>query len=423
MAESRPFFRGFCTKTDWRKGAVAACLLAALAALGGCRDEEVGSAGPDRPTVGVAEPLERPVVEYAYFTGQAQALESVQVRARVTGYLEKICYEPGKEVKAGDLLFEVDPASYQDQLNMSLAKVAQARGQVEEAKANIVQAQAQLDVDRSKLARDEEVAKTPGALSQQQLDVSRAAVKQSEATLAAAKATVVALEASVQAAEAEVAVSQLNLGWTKVRSPIDGRVDRNLLTVGNLVTADVTNLTNIVATARVYVYFDVDELTFLNVRQKVRQGAYQKPDRVPIAVALQNEQGYPHKGMLDLVANAMSAGTGTMQVRAVLDNPQGILTPGSFVRVRLPVDEPRNKLLVPDRAVIYQQGVPFLLIVDGESKVDQRKVTLGPLDPEDNTLRVIEEGVKAGEQVIVQGRQRVRPDAQVNPQPVAQPSP
>jgi RND family efflux transporter MFP subunit len=163
----------------------------------------------------------------------------------------------------------------------------------------------------------------------------------------------------------------------------------------------------------VYVYFNIDELTYLQVRRKIAEGVFAEPDEVPIAVALQDEPDYPHQGMLDVVANALSMGTGTMQVRAVLKNPKHLLTPGNFVRVQVPLDKARDKLLVPDRAVVYEQGETFLLVVNNKNIVDKRKVKIGPLDPKDKSLRVIEEGVNADDRVIIQGRQRARPGVEV----------
>jgi RND family efflux transporter MFP subunit len=398
---------------DRRKAVVLGCVVAALAVAGGCRHEETGSAGPEHPTVGVSQPAQRPIVEYAYFTGRLQAVDSVQVRARVTGYLQKVCYTPGTQVAKDTVLFEIDPLQYQAQVDMAKGKLGEARSQVLEAKAKVGQAEAQVALDRSKLAIDQEVAKTAGAISRLKLEEDEAKLKESEATLEAAKASVLALEASVKAAEANLEYNELNLAWTKVKAPIAGRVDRNLLTEGNLVTADVTTLTNIDAAGQVYAYFDVDELKFLEVREKIRQGAYAEPDRVPIGVALQNDEGFPHVGKVDVIANALKTSTGTIQVRAILQNEKRLLTPGNFVQVRLPLDKARDKLLVPDRAVIFEQGDTFLLVVNSENKVDKRKVVIGPLDPNDKAWRVIEEGLKAGEWVVVQDRQRVRPGVTV----------
>jgi membrane fusion protein, multidrug efflux system len=389
--------------------------------MSGCRNAETGSEGPKRPTVGVVQPIERRVADYAYFTGQIQAVESVQVRARVTGYLKAIPYKPGDIVLKNTVLFEIDPLPYQAQFDIAQGKLAEADAQVLMGKARVAQANAQVDLNRTKLAIDKEVAKTSGAISKLTLEEDDAKVKESVATLKAAEATVVSLEASVQAAKANLEYNRLNLDWTKVRSPIHGRVDRNLLTVGNLVTADVTTLTNIVNADDVYAYFDVDELCCLDIQRAMHEGTYDEPKNVPVAVALQDEQDFPHKGTLNLVANKLNESTGTLKVRALLKNPTKMLTAGNFVRVRLAVDKPRERLLVPDRAVVYDQGDTFLLIVKPDDTVEKRKVTIGPLDPDDKTLRVVEKGLQPGEWVVIQGRQHVRPGVTVKVDRVAPP--
>jgi RND family efflux transporter MFP subunit len=345
-------------------------LLIGILHVAGCRRELPGSAGPEQPTVVVTQPVTRPIVEYAAFTGQIQATNDVQVLARVTGYLKKVGYTPSADVEEGQVLFEIDPSQYQAQFDQANAKLATTQAQVLEGEAKVVEAESQLELDRAKLAIDEEVGKTPGALSKQKLIESRSKVKLSDASLVAAKSTVGALEAAVEAAKADVEFYRLNLDWTVVKAPIGGRADRNLLTEGNLVTANVTVLTNIVTTDEVYAYFQVNERTFLDVKKKIRQGAYVNVKEVPVGVGLQDEEGYPHDGTVDLVANALGAGTGTMQVRAILKNPDKVLTPGNFVRVRVPVDKLQERLLVPDRAVISDQGEKFLLIVKADDTVE-----------------------------------------------------
>jgi RND family efflux transporter MFP subunit len=400
---------------------VGVCTLLAAISLGGCGQQQTGSEGPERPEVGVVQPVTRPVTEYAYFTGQIQAVENVDLRARVTGYLQKICYTPGTIVMKDTVLFEIDPLQYQAQADMAAGKLAEANAQVSEAEAKVLQAESQVTVDRVRLNIDKEVAKTSGAISKLKLEEDEAKVKESEAALAQCKASVLALKASVKAAEAQLKFNQQNLDWTKVRSPIAGRVDRNFLSVGNLVTADVTTLTNIVAAEDVYVYFDVDELNCLEIQKEVRESGNQPKD-VAIDVALQNERDYPHKGSVDVASNKLNEGTGTLKVRGILKNPKKMLTAGNFVRVRVAVDKAHDKLLVPDRAVLYEQGETFLLIVSNEGKVDKRRVTIGPLDSNDDSLRVIEDGLKTGEWVVVEGRQRVRRGVQVVPKhlPVAE---
>ena len=380
------------------------------AAVAGCRNAETGSEGPKRPPVDVVQPVQRPIVEYAYFTGQIQAVQSVQVRARVTGYLQKICYTPGKVVEKDVVLFKIDPVQYQAQVDIATGKLAEAKAQVLERNASVAQAEARVGLAETKMAIDKEIAKTSGAISKLSLEEDEAKVKEAKATLDACKAAATSAEASVKAAKANLEYNQNNLDWTKVISPIRGRVDRNLLVVGNLVTADATTLTNIVNTDEVYVYFDVDELTCLEIQRASHEGAYDEPKNVPIGGALQDEQGYPHAGMLDLTANKLDQSTGTLKVRGILKNTDRMLTPGNFVRVRLAVDKPRDRLLVHDRAVIPEQGDSFVLVLGGGDKVEKRKVKIGGLDPEDKTLRVIEEGLKPDEWILIH---RVPPGVEV----------
>jgi RND family efflux transporter MFP subunit len=397
-------------------GAVATVVIAA-----GCHNDDLGSAGPQVPTVGVVQPVTLPVAEYAYFTGQIQAVDTVDIRARVTGYLEDVCYQPGTVVKKDTVLFKIDPSPYRAQVELAKGKLAEANAQVVQAKAKVVKTESQVAVDRVRLDIDKEVAKTSGAISKLKLEEDEAKVKESEAALAESKASVIALEASVKAAEANLAANQLNLDWTDVRSPIDGRADRNLLTKGNLVTADATTLTNIVAIGPVYVYFDVDELSCLQIQKEIVEKKV-KPKEVPIDVALQDEEGFPHHGTVDLVANKLNESTGTLKVRGLMQNEQQMLSPGNFVRVRVAVDKPRDRLLVPDRAVMPEQGESFLLIVGDDNKVKKVRVEVGPLDPTDKTLRIVDSGLKAGQWVVVEGRQRIRqPGMTVKPDRLPQP--
>jgi RND family efflux transporter MFP subunit len=405
-------------KLNHPKSLFIVCVFPAIALLVGCQGEPAGSAGPEHPTVGVVQPELRPVVDYAYFTGQIKAVDNVDLRARVTGYLKKICYDPGTIVAKDTVLFEIDPLQYQAQVDMAKGKLAEAKAQVSEAEAKVMQAEAQVAVDRTRLAIDREVAKTSGAISKLKLEEDEAKVKESEASLAQCKASVLALKASVEGAEANLTFNQQNLDWTKVKSPIAGRVDRNFLTEGNLVTADVTILTNIIAAEDVYVYFDVDELNCLEIQEEVRQGGYQPKD-VPIAVALQNEKDFRHEGSVDVVANGLNESTGTLKVRGILNNKKKLLTPGNFVRVRIAVDMAHERLLIPDCAVIPKQGETFVLVVGKDNKIEDRKVTIGGLDPNDKTLRVVENGLKAGELVVVEGRQHVRKGMPVEVKQVA----
>jgi multidrug efflux system membrane fusion protein len=389
----------------------------------GCEPAHRPGASTKPPVVRVAEPVEREVTDYAFFTGRTDAPEYVQVRARVTGYLFEIDFESGKEVKKDQRLFKIDPRPYKADLD-------RANGQVllNEAKLKLAVA----DYERAK-----EVAKTPGAISQQELD--KYAAAQSEA------------DAAVKAAKANAEGADLNLKFTDVISPIDGVVGRNLLTIGNLVTADQTLLTTVVSQDEMYAYFDVDERTMLRVQKMIREGkmaAAKEGREVPVEFGLANEgDEYPHKGHIDFVNNQVDASTGTLQVRGVLANPKPergprLLTPGLFVRVRLPIGDPHKALLLPQAAVGTDQGKKYLLVVNDKDVIEYRPVTLGEQQPgglvvvEPVPVMRTEKGVqavrpgekgepslKAGERVVVTGLQRVRPGVTVDARPFEEEAP
>lgn len=364
-------------------------LLVACALLTGC--EGPPSVNIEPPIVTVASPLVKDVVDHEEFTGRTEAVESVDVRARVSGYLSKVGFQAGREVHKGDLLFEIDPRPYQADLERAEAELARADARVK-----------RLDAD---LARAERLRPT-GAIGREEYD--KIAGEQSEAA------------AGVRGARAAVERAKLDLGFTKVVSPIDGRISRNLITVGNLVTADQTPLTSIVSMDPMYVYFTVDERTMLRIQQLIREGKFKSgrddEKAVPVRVGLANEEGFPHKGLVDFVDNRIDPATGTLKVRAVLPNSpvngERPLNPGLFTRVRVNIGEPQKAVLVSERALGTDQGQRFVYVVNDKNEVAARNVKVGKLE---NGLRVIEEGLKPGERVIVNGLQRVRPGVVVNP--------
>jgi membrane fusion protein, multidrug efflux system len=372
---------------------------AVLAAMAGCHRATPAVAAPEPPAIPVSQPVQREVTDYADFTGRTNAVQSVDIRARVSGYLMKMPFKEGAEVKAGDLLFEVDPRPYQAQLD-------QAVGQVKLY-------QAQLALARANYARDLEVAKTPGAVSLQQLDQDKAAVDEADA--------------AVKATQASVEVYRLNLNFTKVVSPIDGQVSRYYLTLGNLVVQDQTLLTTVVSLDPMYVYFDVDEGTVLRIRRAINEGTIQRyqEGKIPVLMGLQGEAEYPHRGTIDFVNNQVNPNTGSISVRGVFANPKPpngvrVFSPGMFVRVRVPIGRPHPALLVVDRAVGSDQGLKFVYVIDAEKKVQYRRVTTGSL--QDDGLRVITSGLKPDEWLVVGGLQQIRPRMQVQTEPVPMPS-
>jgi multidrug efflux system membrane fusion protein len=369
---------------------VISCSLLATATSCQQNPNPAGSPGP--PVVPVSQPVEREVTDYVDFTGRTDAVDSVGIRARVTGYLEKMPFREGAMVKKNDVLFEIDPRPYQAQYD-------QAKSQVE-----LNQASYELAVTTWK--RDLPLVKT-GAVPQQQVDQDKAAVDEALARIKASQAT--------------LKVYELNLQFTKVISPIDGMVSRYYLTVGNLVIQDQTLLTTVVSLDPMYAYFDLDEPTLLQVRRAINEGKIKVPkDRTnfPVFMGLQGEDGYPHRGTINFVNNVINPSTGTIAVRGEFPNPQPpngrrLLSPGMFVRIRLPIGQAHQALLVIDRAVGSDQGLKFVYLVDDQNKVQYRRVATGAL--QDDGLRVIESGIQKGDWVITGALLQVRPRLEVQP--------
>jgi multidrug efflux system membrane fusion protein len=370
-----------------------------LAAVVGCHGQQGPVAPPEPPAVPVSRPVEQEVTDYVDFTGRTDAIQALDVRARVTGYLVEMPFKEGSEVKKDDLLFRIDPRPYQAQLD-------QATRQVDLY-------QARLDLARTTHTRFSALYKqTPGAVSKQELDQY--------------KAQVVEAQAQLKAYQSSLKVYQLNLDFTKVTSPIDGRVSRYYLTLGNLVNQDQTLLTTVVSQNPMYVYFDTDEPTLLRVRRAVSEGRIKPAEdgKNPVLLGLQDEEGFPHQGTIDFVNNQVNPTTGSITVRGIFPNPKLLLSPGMFVRVRLPIGPKHPALLVIDRAIGSDQGLKYVYVVDKENKVQYRRIKTGPL--QDNGLRVITEGLKSTDRIVVGGLQQVRPRMEVrpdqNPMPTLGPS-
>lgn len=363
--------------------------------LAGCAraPSEAPSAAP--VSVTVSYPVEKDVTDYAVFTGRTAAVDSVELRARVWGYLDKVNFQEGTLVKKGDVLFEIDPRTYQ-------AALEQAQGNVSQIEARLTR----LDAD---VARAERLV-SKGALSREEYD--RTVGDRGEAA------------GSLAAYRAAVDRARLDSEYTKVVAPISGRISRYAVTVGNLVQAGDqgggTLLTTIVSVDPMYVYFDVDEQTVLRVRQLIREGKAQSARDVelPVWLGLANEKGYPHQGTINFVDNQVNPRTGTLRLRGVFPNKDEALSPGYFGRVRVPLGFPHQALLVSDRALDTDQGQKIVYVVDGDSKVVARPVRLGALH---NGLREIIDGLNPGERVIVNGLQQLRPGIAVEPKLVDMP--
>jgi RND family efflux transporter MFP subunit len=363
-------------------------LLAAGVIAAGCSDAPKPQEKPP-PIVTVSLPIEKHVTDHVDFRGQTAAVESVQVRARVGGYLEKVDFKEGDMVKKDQVLFEIDPRPYQTDLD-------RAQAQVKAREAQKTQAESEYQRTRTLYQK--------GAASQEDLEK---AERTRDLTVA-----------GVAASEANVRVQELNLGFTKVLAPIAGRIDKANVTVGNLVSAslqDATILTNIVTIAPMYVYFEADELTMLRIQQMVREGKLKAhQDQAPEVLLGLGDKGsdFPIHGTIDFVGNQVDPDKGNISVRAVFPNKDLALAPGLFARVRVPLGKPHTALLVSDRALGTNLGQKFLYIVNDENEVVYRPVTLGALH---GGLREVTAGLKPGERVIINGLLRVRPGITVEP--------
>jgi RND family efflux transporter MFP subunit len=373
-------------------GSGIALLVALCLGLTGCSRAAPEGPAPAPIEVMVSYPVQRQVTDASDYTGRIAAVDSVEVRARVSGYLDKINFKEGTLVKKGEVLFEIDPRPFQAQVDFAKAQLVSADAFVKKAKADN--------------ARNKFTARTPGAVSQQELDQSQAAEEQAAA--------------DVEKAKASVETNQLNLGFTKVLSPIDGRISRFNLTVGNLVTQDQSLLTTIVSVDPMYGYFDVDERTVLQVREMIRKGKVKSAREIdwPVFLSLANEEDFPHKGTINFVDNQVNPRTGTLRLRGVFANPHETLTPGYFGRFRVPIGVPHDALLVTDRAIDSDQGQKIVYVIDKSNKVVVRPIRSGALN---DGLRVIEEGLQPDEQVVVNGIQQIRPGMAVEPKVVKMP--
>jgi len=383
-----------------RATAAAALSCAALAGLAaGCHQQQ-GPPPAQPPVVPVSQPVQRQVTDTVEYTGRTDAVQSVSVRARVTGYLTKMPFKEGAEVKTGDLLFEIYPRPYQAQLDQAVSQVGVAEAQLRLAQATLERA-------KPLLAKN--------AISQQEYDQDQAAVDQAAAQVKAAKAT--------------VEVYRLNLEFTRVTAPVDGQVSRYYYTVGNLVTQDQTLLTTVVSVDPMYAYFDMDERTILRIRAAINEGkikAVKNFAEIPVEMALEGEDGFPHRGSLDFVNNVVNPSTGTIAVRGVFPNPQPpngrrLLNPGMFVRIRLPIGQPHQALLIVDRAIGSDQGLKYVYVIGGDHKVQYRRVKVGAL--QDDGLRVIDDGLKPDDWVVVGALQQLRPRMDVEPEQTPMPTP
>jgi RND family efflux transporter MFP subunit len=362
--------------------AVSGGLLAALVGLSGCGADATATAQAPAPQVSVASALEREVTEWDEFTGRVEAVESVEVRPRVTGYVESVNFTEGSTVRKGDLLFVIDPRPYRAELSKAEAELSRA-------------------VARSELAASD------AARSKSLVDIKAVSREEYETRVNASREAT----ANVAAARAAVDAAKLNLEFTRVTSPIAGRVSKAAVTAGNLVTGGsnaATLLTTVVSLDPIYVTFEGDEQVYLKYTELARRGERQSSRDAanPVLMELANETDYPRHGTMVFVDNQIDPRTGTIRARASFENKDGFLTPGLFARIKLLGHNSYQAVLVDDRAIGTDQSQKFVYVVDAQSKVVYRPVKVGRLA---DGLRIVQQGLQPGETVIVNGLQRVRP--------------
>jgi len=401
--------------------------LIAITTLGCGRNERV-SVEPQLPQVTVAQPVRRQIVEWDRFTGRLAAVQSVDVRARVSGYLESIHFSEGDMVQEGQLLFVIDPRPFQALLRIAEARLEEARASREKAQAELRQAEAaasqsQFNLDLASTRRDRiQRLIQQNAAAAEELDlreseflVARADVESAQAAIESARASIANADAAIISAQAAVQSAELDLQYTQVRAPIAGRASDWRSDIGNLISGgseQSTLLTTIVSLDPIHAYFDASERELLKYMRLDRAG--QRPSsreaKNPVYLALADEEGLPHHGHMDFVDNRVDPNTGTMRGRAIFSNAELQLVPGLFAELRIPGTARYEAVMIPDEAIGTDQAQQYVLIVDQEDRIDRRVVVTGPLS---HGLRIIRSGLDGSERIVIRGLQAAVNGAQV----------
>lgn len=329
------------------------------------------------PEVSVAQVVSVTAPQWDEFTGRFSAIDAVDLRPRVSGYIQRVAYEEGQEVAVGQILFVIDPSSYQAELDRAIADLERAR-----SKASLATSES----ERARKLAEQQV------ISTEMYEQRSAAMRQAQS--------------EIRASQAAVDLARLNLGYTQVRAPVSGRAGKALVTVGNLAEANDTVLVNIVSLDPMHVYFEGDEGTYLRYVNSIRAGEQLSPrnTRTPVRIGLTNEEGFPHTGYVDFVDNRVDEGTGTIRARAVVENKDGRFTPGLYARVQMMASEPRDMLLVDEKAIVTDQDRKYVYVLAGDKTVQRRDVQLGP---KQEGLRVIRAGLQRSDRVVVNGLQKI----------------
>jgi RND family efflux transporter MFP subunit len=391
----------------------------------GCSGGDSPPAAPPTIEVVIATPITKRIVEWDEYTGRLEAIEFVEIRARVGGFLQEVHFTEGQIVKKGDLLCVIDARPFAAAVRRAEAALREAQANESRAKTEVVrtaaekeEAEARLVLEEQRFHRAEQLVANQ-TIPQEEFDIrqssltqARALIESADANIATAEAAVTVATAAVGVAEAALESAQINLDYTEVRAPVSGRVSRRVVDQGNLIsggTADSTLLTTIVSLDPIHVSFDADEAAFLKYARLAAEGkrASSRDAKNPIYLALADERpAFPHQGHMDFVDNRMDPNTGTMRGRAILRNPDLMLTPGLFARVRLPGSGSYDAVLISDAAIVSDQSDQCVFVVEEDGAIRRQVIGLGPTV---QGLRVVRKGLKGTERIIIRGLQRVRP--------------
>jgi len=394
-------------------------LAAFLMSVIGCSPPDNQYVAPPPPEVTVTTPIAAQVTRFIEENGDTEAVERAEVRSRVRGFVEAIHFEPGQPVNRETLLYQIEDSEYVAAKNARVAEVAAAEAAIAVAKARVITAEAEVNRANRDFQRQTTLLNQQ-ATSQSEYDISLAANDAAKAMLTAAQSSVESAEAMLKQAKAGLEKAELDLGYTKVTAPIAGRVTKTDIKLGNLVE-NGTELSSVIDDSRVYVNFSISDRQLLELR-RARMERSEGPvtqeqwSTLPVFARLETDEGFPFEGRLNYIdQEGVSAATGSLALRAVFDNPHGKLLPGLFVRVRMPVSNPTQSLLIPARAVLRDRVGSFLMVVGKDNRVERRDVTLGE---QSAGWAVIETGITSEAVVVIEGLQRARPGAVVNPLPM-----
>ncbi|TWU26287.1 Efflux pump periplasmic linker BepF [Novipirellula galeiformis] len=398
-----------------------------LLLIAGCGKGALGPPSMPIPTVTVAKPVTKQIVEWDAYTGRMEAVDMVEIRARVGGYLESVHFDEGQVVEKGDLLFVIDPRPFEAELNAAKAKLQQSNSQLkqafaklEEAKARSLQSDAQLNLAEMRFTRTQSLSQRDAA-SQEELDEREAEFLQAKADIEGVKAGVSSAEAAIATAEAEIEMSkasvetaELNLQYTHIRAPVTGRISRQVVTEGNLIaggTATSSLLTTIASMHPIFCVFDASEQDVLKYARLAQTGERESSRDVknPVFLGLVDESGFPHHGHMDFVDNRFDTATASMRARCVFPNEDQLLLPGMFARIRIPGSAAHDAVLVPDSAIGTDQSSQYVYVVV-DDVIERRPITPGPIV---DGLRVIRKGLVGDETLVIEGLLQARPEAKV----------